>query len=80
MLSDDKLRKIASELTSEDIADYLHYLKFGEYIEQFKENEVDGDIMFDIDDETLKALGVDTVKDRIKIKIKFKQWLWKKVT
>ena len=80
MLSDHKLRKIASELTSEDIADYLHYLKFDGYIEQFKENDVDGDIMFDIDDETLETLGVDTKKDRIKIKAKFKQWLWKKVT
>ena len=75
----DDLSKVAKKLTSEDIADYLHYLKFDDYIENFKEIDVDGDMMFDIDDETLKiALGVDTMKDRVKIKTKFKQWLREK--
>ena len=74
------MRKIASELTSEDIADYLRDLKLDDYIENFKEIDVDGDMMFDIDYETLETvLGVDTKKDRAKIKTKFKQWLWKKV-
>ena len=73
------MRKIASELTSEDIADYLRDLKLDDYIENFKEIDVDGDMMFDIDYDTLETvLGVDTKKDRVKIKTKFKQWLWKK--
>ena len=75
------MSEAASELTSEDIADYLHFLKLDEYIEKFMENDVDGDMMFDgIDDDTLETvLGVDTAKDRLKIKKKFKQWLRKKV-
>ena len=80
MFTDD-LSEVASELTSEDIADYLRFLKLDEYIEKFMENDVDGDMMFDgIDDDTLETvLGVDTAKDRLKIKTKFKQWLRKKV-
>ena len=50
-----------------------------EYIEMFREIGVDGNMMFDIDNETLKELGVDTIKDRIKIKTNFKQWLRKKM-
>lgn len=75
------MSEAASELTSEDIADYLRFLKLDEYIEKFMENDVDGDMMFDgIDDDTLETvLGVDTAKDRLKIKTKFKQWLRKKV-
>ena len=44
------------------------------------ENDLDGDMMFDgIDDDTLETvLGVDTDKNRLKIKTKFKQWLQKK--
>ena len=77
----DDLSEAASELTSEDIADYLRFLKLDEYIEKFMENDVDGDMMFDgIADDTLETvLGVDTAKDRLKIKTKFKQWLRKKV-
>ena len=75
------MSEAASELTSEDIADYLRFLKLDEYVEKFMENDVDGDMMFDgIDDDTLETvLGVDTAKDRLKIKTKFKQWLRKKV-
>ena len=75
------MSEAASELTSEDIADYLRFLKLDEYIEKFMDNDVDGDMMFDgIDDDTLETvLGVDTAKDRLKIKTKFKQWLRKKV-
>ena len=75
----DDLSKAAKKLTSEDIADYLRYLKLDEYIEMFMDNEVDGDMMFDIDYDTLETvLGVDTKKDRLKIKTKFKQWLREK--
>ena len=54
-------------------------MKLNEYIEMFLDNEVDGDMMFDIDYDTLETvLGVDTKKDRLKIKTKFKQWLQEK--
>jgi hypothetical protein len=72
----DDLSSKASELIPDDICDYLRSLKLdGDYTDKFIENEVDGDMMFDMDDETLKSYGVSTVKDRGKIKSKFKQWL-----
>ena len=75
----DDLSKAANNLTIEEIEEYLRYLKLDEYVEMFREIGVDGNMMFDIDYETLKELGVDTIKDRIKIKTNFKQWLRKKV-
>ena len=66
---------IAKKLGPADISNYLRSLKLDRYIETFEECEIDGSIMYDIDDETLKSLGVDTMKDKIKIKNKFKQWL-----
>ena len=64
---------------SEDITEYLCYLKLDEYIDMFREIGVNGNMMFDIDYETLEELGVDTIKDRVNIKTNFKQWLRKKV-
>ena len=71
----DDLSTIAKKLGPTDISNYLRSLKLDRYIEAFEECEVDGSILYDIDDETLKSLGVDTMKDKIKIKNKFKQWL-----
>ena len=74
------MSEAASDLTSEDIADYLRFLKLDEYIKKFQEIDVDGITMLEIDNETLETdLGVDTAKDRVKIKTKFKWWLRKKM-
>lgn len=75
----DDLSAIASKLNPEDISDYLRYLKLDQYVEEFLNNEVDGDTMYDINDDILESMSVDTKKDRIKIKSKFKQWLRKKI-
>ena len=72
--SDSDLEKI----TAEDISDYLRSLKLDQYVEEFLENEIDGTALYDIDDDTLESMGVDTKKDRIKIKTRFKHWLRKK--
>lgn len=76
----DDLSEAASDLTSEDIADYLRFLKLDEYIKKFEEIDVDGITMLEIDNDTLETdLGVDTAKDRVKIKTKFKWWLRKRM-
>ncbi|XP_019863986.1 PREDICTED: uncharacterized protein LOC109593260 [Amphimedon queenslandica] len=76
--SDHDLSAAAEKVTSTDVSDYLRSLKLNQYIEEFMEMEIDGIALFDIDDETLETLGVDTKKDRLKIKTRFKQWLRKK--
>ena len=75
---DHDLSAAAEKVTSADISDYLRSLKLDQYIEEFMEMDIDGIALFDIDDETLQTLGVDTKKDRLKIKTRFKQWLRKK--
>ena len=69
-VSTNDLSKAANEFTSEDIADYLPYVKLDECIEKFMdiENDVDGDMMFDgIDDNTLETvLGIDIAKNRLR--------------
>ena len=71
----DDLSAIAKKLGPKDISNYLRFLKLDRYIEEFEECDINGSIMYDIDDETLKELRVDTKKDRIKIKKTLKQWL-----
>ena len=74
---DHDLSAAAEKVTSADISDYLRSLKLDQYIEEFMENDIDGITLFYIDDEILESLGVDTKKDKIKIKTRFKQWLKK---
>ena len=78
-ISDTDLSVAAGSITSKDISGYLFFLKLDHHVGHFLENEIDGNAMYDIDDETLKLLGVGILKDRIKIRTQFKQWLRKKV-
>ena len=73
--SDSDLSAAADKITPEDISDYLRSLKLDQYVEEFLENEIDGTALYDIDNDTLESMGVDTKKDRIKIKTRFKRWL-----
>ena len=76
--SNSDLSAAAEKITPEDISDYLRSLKLDEYIDEFLENDIDGNLMYDVDDDTLESVGVTTKKDRIKIKGRFKQWLRKR--
>lgn len=71
----DDLSNIASKLNRTKISEYLLSLKLSYYVDEFFDNDIDGNAMFDITDEVLESLGVDTKRDRIKIKTRFKQWL-----
>ena len=75
--SDSDLSAAAEKITPKNISDYLRSLKLDEYIDEFLENEIDGTALYDIDDDTLESMGVETKKNRIKIKTRFKQWLRK---
>ena len=72
-------RMLVCQLTPNDVADYLRSLKLDQYVETFLENDVDGEMMNEIINEsTLEALDVQK-KDRLKIKFKFKSWAEKRV-
>ena len=73
---------LVCQLTPNDVADYLRSLKLDQYVETFLENDVDGEMMNEITNEssnnTLEALDVQK-KDWLKIKLKFKSWAEKRV-
>ena len=72
---DDQLSQVAGNLTQDDVADYLRYLKLDQYVDTFLKYRVNGNMMFDITFEMLEVLGVDTDSDKLMIKGSFKQWL-----
>ena len=75
---DIDLRAIAEKVTPEDMSEYLQSLNLQKYIENFLDFEIDGIAMLDMNDEILKSIGVDTRKDQVKMKMKYKNWLIKR--
>ena len=75
---------MAKTLTVGDVTTYLQSLKLGKdadaYISLFEENEVDGDLMFQLKEDEVKDLGVDNAFHRRKIVSKFKDFVKKKLT
>ena len=73
---------LVCQLTPNDVADFLQSLKLDQYVETFLENDVDGEMMNEIinesNNDTLEVLDVQK-KDRLKIKLKFKPWAEKRV-
>lgn len=73
------LSEYAHKLSKEDISDYLRDLKLDQYVEVFMEYEVDGGMLYDMDDSALEeALNVELKSDRFKIMYKYKPWLRQK--
>ena len=79
------LSEYASELTKEDIADYLHEKKLSQYVKTFMDNEVDGEMLYGAVDDVANAdtmlqevLGVDVKRDRSRIITTYKPWLKKR--
>ena len=49
------------------VSAWLEDLRLGQYAARFKENAIDWDLLSDLDQETLKDIGVDTAGHRLKI-------------
>ena len=68
---------MASTLTKEDIRRYLQVIKLDEYIELFLENDIDGQLLFDLTEVELKDIGIINAFHRKKIITKFRPYLMK---
>ena len=67
-------------MKTEDILEYLDFINLKKYQERFKENEIDGDMMKKMDEETLKEdLGIASRLERNKIITKFPGYLENKL-
>lgn len=48
-----------SQMTVSEVSQFLSHFRFGDYVEVFAENEVDGSLLSSLDDEELKSLGLN---------------------
>ena len=46
-------------MTVSEVSQFLSHFRFGDYVEVFAENEVDGSLLSSLDDEELKSLGLN---------------------
>ena len=66
-------------MKTEDILEYLDFINLKKYQERFKENDIDGDLMKEMDEETLEELGITSKLERKKIISKFPGYLENKL-
>lgn len=75
MHTEKDLKEVA---TAMDVTKYLQHLKLEKYIELFKEEGVDGELLWEMchaEKDELEDLGVDNAFHRRKIKTKLKEYL-----
>ena len=76
-IAEQSLIDVAKKMS---VAEYLKYLKLPQYIELFKEEEVDGKMLWEMchaSDDELADLGVTNAFHRRKIKGKLEEYLSK---
>lgn len=63
-----------SQLTVREVSDLLRHFHFGEFVEVFAENLVDGGLLVSLDEEDLKSLGMNSFHCKKIKKIIFDGW------
>lgn len=65
----------AAKYTPEQVAEFLESIGLGQYVENFQEHEMNGEMMLQLetDDESLEEIGVQSRLHRIKISVLFKR-------
>lgn len=49
------------------VADWLKSINFGQYVDIFRKNNINGENLMDIDQATLKEMGIKRIGDRVRI-------------
>ena len=62
-------------MTEEDVENFLHDIKLGNYAQLFKENDIDGTFLFSLEEGDLEDLGITNSFHRKKIIKKFKAYV-----
>lgn len=73
--SQAKLIELAESVTKEGVEKFLHDIKLGDYAQLFKENDVDGSILFSLQEGDLEDLGITNGFHRKKIIKKFEGYV-----
>jgi hypothetical protein len=69
------ISKIAKRFPVEEVIRFLHSIKMSEHVEKFEENQIDGEMLMEITEETLEALGVTKHIQRISIVTNYKNYI-----
>ena len=63
------LEQSAEEYTAEHVGHFLEEIGLSHHVASFIEQDIDGDFLLEATDETLQALGVKSVAEKLKIKV-----------
>ena len=55
---------LVNEWTNQEVCDWLNQIGFGDCIEEFKENHIEGDSLLTLNNNDLKELNVAALGDR----------------
>lgn len=58
-VKDFKVPDDLSQMTVNEVSQFLRHFHFGDYVEVFAENDVDGSMLVSLEDDELKALGMN---------------------
>ena len=63
------LEQSAQDCTSEHVGQFLEGIGLGDHVAAFSEQDISGEELLELDQETLKELGVTSAVERLKIKV-----------
>lgn len=72
---EESLQQKARKLSIQDVSNFLASIKLDQYITNFEEFEISGDVLLDINSANLLELGVDSALDRLRILVGFRRHL-----
>lgn len=74
-LTDQNTVQLAKGFSVQDVVQFLHHIKLGQYATTFEEFEINGEILIQLPDNELEDMGISSALDRLKISTYFKQYI-----
>ena len=74
------LEELAEKLSVDDVVDFLHSIRMDQYIDAFRDEEINGSVQVAVEDQGLHDLGVSSPLHCFKIQFLFKRFLQKTPT
>ena len=72
--------KIAKRYPVEEVIRFLNAHKMNEFVEKFKEEQIDGEMLMEASDDTLNELGVQKQIQKLALKSNFKKYITPRFT
>ena len=70
-----RFKEVAKNCTVDNVLDFLHNIGMDQYIQAFRNEEIDGTLLVTAGEEVLKELGISSHFHRFKIQFLFKRTL-----